>query len=73
MSNYDATVETTVLDPQRDVAVTVTADLGMQGRVSITFDQDVPDSVSRSAIAETFVADAAALVRRVLDGKAREA
>lgn len=63
----------TVLDAQRDVVVTVTADLGSQGRVSVTFDQDVPGPAGpdRRYVAETFVGDAAALVRRVLDGKAR--
>lgn len=71
-----ATVEHVLSEPRPDVAVTVTADLGSQGRVTVTFDQDVPggaEGVTRRRVAESFVGDAAALVRRVLDGKAREA
>lgn len=67
-----ATVEHVLTEPEPDVVVTVSASLGTQGRVTVTFDQDdLPAGIDRSAVAETFVGDAAALVRRVLDGKAR--
>ena len=67
-----ATVEHVLTEPRPDVAVIVTADLGSQGRVTVTFDQDdLPVGISRRTVAETFVGDAAALVRRVLDGNAR--
>ncbi|PTU57589.1 hypothetical protein DBB34_03385 [Sphaerisporangium cinnabarinum] len=66
-----ATVEHVLSEPRPDTAVTVTADLG-HGHVSITFAEDVvPDGISRNAVAANLVADAAALVRRALDGHAR--